>query len=195
MSYTGDKLTSSGDKNFTVVAKDSRGRSSDSKSAGSITVYAYSKPSISAFSVQRGSTSKKVVVNANWSFSSVNGKNSVTATLFYKQSTSNSWSTYGTITKGESITLDTEFAEEHSYNFKLVVKDAVGNSVQIESFISTIDVLLDFRAGGKGLGIGKIAESDAMEVNMAAIFMKGIYVYDDTGKAITLENYIKSLIK
>ena len=195
LSYTGDKLTSSGDKSFTVVAKDSRGRSSDSKSAGNITVYAYSKPSISAFSVQRGSTSKKIVVNANWSFSSVNGKNSVTATLFYKQSTSNSWSTYGTITKGESITLDTEFAEEHSYNFKLVVRDAVGNSVQIESFISTIDVLLDFRAGGKGLGIGKIAESDAMEVNMDAIFMKGIYVYDDKGNAITLENYIKSLIK
>lgn len=194
LSYTGDKLTSSGSKKFNVVAKDSRSRTSDSKSAGEITVYAYSKPSISAFTVQRGSTAKKVVVDANWSFSSVNGKNSVTATLFYKQSTSSSWSTYGTITKGESITLEKEFEEEHSYNFKLVVKDAVGNSAQIESFISTVDVLLDFKAGGKGLGIGKIAETDSMEVALDARFMGTVYIYSDSGKAMTLADYIKYIV-
>lgn len=195
LSYTGEKFTSSGSKTFNVVAKDSRGRSSDSKAAGTITVYAYSKPTISALSVQRSSTdAKKIVVRANWNFASVNGKNSVTATLYYKLSTSSGWTTYGAITKNTDVTLTADFAEEHSYNFRLIVKDAVGNSAQDESFISTIDVLLDFKAGGKGLGIGKIAETNSMEVALDARFMGTVYIYDDSGTAMTLENYIKSVV-
>lgn len=195
LSYTGSKFTSSGSKTFNVIAKDSRGRSSDSKSAGTITVYAYSNPSISALTVQRSSSNaKKIIVRANWNFASVNSKNSVTATLYYKKSSSSGWTTYGTISRNTDITLTTEFAEEYSYNFKLIVKDAVGNSVQEESFISTIDVLLDFRAGGKGLGIGKIAESDSMEVALDAKFMGTVYIYDEGGNAMTLAAYIKSVV-
>lgn len=194
LSYTGSKFTSSGSKTFNVVAKDSRGCSSDAKSLG-ITVYAYSNPSISALSVQRSSSdAKKIIVKANWSFSSVNNKNSATATLYYKKSSSSGWTTYGTISKNTNVTLTTDFAEEYSYNFKLIVKDAVGNSAQEESFISTIDVLLDFRAGGKGLGIGKIAESDSMEVALDAKFMGTVYIYDEGGNAMTLAAYIKSVV-
>lgn len=195
LSYTGAKFTSSGSKTFNIVAKDSRGRSSDSKSAGTITVYAYSKPSISALSVQRSSSNaKKIIVRANWSFSSVNNKNSTTATLYYKKSSSSGWTTYGAISKNTDVTLTTDFAEEYSYNFKLIVKDAIGNSAQEEAFVSTIDVLLDFRAGGKGLGIGKIAESDSMEVALDARFMGTVYIYDESGNAMTLANYIKSVV-
>lgn len=195
LSYTGGKFTSSGSKTFNVVAKDSRGRSSDTKNAGTITVYAYNNPTISALSVQRSSTNaKKVVVRANWNFASVNGKNSVTATLYYKLSTSSGWTTYGAIDKNTDVTLTPDFAEEHSYNFKLIVRDAVGNSAQEESFISTIDVLLDFKAGGKGLGIGKIAETNSMEVALDARFMGTVYIYDDSGNAMTLANYIKSIV-
>lgn len=195
LEYTGGKFTSSGDKTFNVVAKDSRGRSSASKSAGTITVYAYSNPTISAFTAYRSSTNaKKVIVRANWNFSSVNGKNGVTATLYYKQSSSSGWTTYGVISKNTDIELTTEFAEERSYNFKLIIKDTVGNSAQEETFISTIDVLLDFKAGGKGLGIGKIAETDSMEVALDARFMGTVYIYDSNGNAMTLANYIKSVM-
>lgn len=188
LSYTGDKFTSSGSKTFNVVAKDSRGRSSDTKAAGTITVYTYSNPTISAFTVYRSSTNaKKIIVRANWSFSSVNGKNGVTATLYYKQSSSSGWMTYGAISKDTDIELTTEFAEEHSYNFKLIVRDTVGNSAQEETFISTINVLLDFKAGGKGLGIGKIAETNSMEVGLDARFMGTVYIYDSDGNAMTLD--------
>lgn len=195
LSYTGGKFTSSGSKTFNVVAKDSRGRSSDTKAAGTITVYAYSNPTISTLSVHRSSSdAKKMVVEANWNFASVNGKNSVTATLYYKLSTSSGWTTYGTIAKNTDVTLTTDFAEEHSYNFRLIVRDAVGNSAQDETFISTVDVLLDFKAGGKGLGIGKIAETNSMEVALDAKFMGTVYIYDDNGNAMTLANYIKSIV-
>lgn len=195
LSYTGEKFTTSGSKTFNIVAKDSRGRLSDAKSAGTITVYAYSNPAVTKLSIQRSSTNaRKIVVNANWNFASVNNKNTATATLYYKLSTSSAWTTYGTISKNVDVTLTTDFAEERSYNFRIIVKDAVGNSAQEETFISTIGVLLDFRAGGKGFGIGKIAETDSMEVDMDVKFMKNVYIYVND-QPVTLENYIKSVAK
>lgn len=194
LNYTGAAFSSSGSKTFNVVAKDSRGRTSASKSAGTITVYAYSKPAMSAFTVSRSSTnSKQMIVKANWTFASVNNKNSTTATLYYKKATATSWTTYGTIAKNTNVTLNVEFEEASSYNFRVIVRDALSNSAQAETFVSTVEVLLDFRAGGKGLGVGKIAETDSMEVAMDIKLMKGVYIYVD-GSPVTLENYIKSVV-
>lgn len=191
LSYTGAAITSSGSKTFTVVAKDSRSRSSSSKSSDSIIFYAYSKPSVSSFTAVRSTSDQsKVVVKGNWTFSSVNSKNSATGTLYYKKSTATSWTKYGTIPKNTSTTLTVDFDTTISYNFKLVVQDALSNSAQDEAFVSTMEVLLDFRAGGKGLGVGKICESDAMEVLLDAKFYGAVYI-----NGVSLEDYIKSLIE
>lgn len=190
LSYTGGTITSSGSKTFSVVAKDSRGRSSSTATPTAITFYAYSKPSVTSFTATRSSSDQsKVVVKGNWSFSSVNSKNSATGTLYYKKSTATSWTSYGTISKNTSTTLTTNFDTTVSYNFKLVVTDALSNSAQDEAFVSTMEVLLDFRAGGHGLGIGKICESDSMEVSLDAKFFGAIYI-----NGVTLEDYIKSVV-
>lgn len=195
LAYTGGVISSSGSKTFTVVAKDSRGRSSDSKSATAITFYAYSKPTVSSFTVARSSSNaKKVVVKANWTFSSVNSKNAATATLYYKKSSNTSWTTYGTIAKNTNVTLTNDFEETSSYNFKVVVTDSLSNSAQEEGFISTIEVTMDFRAGGKGLGIGKIAETDNLEIAFDTIFMGNVYIQSDDGTKASLADYIRSLI-
>ena len=195
LDYTGGFITSSGSKTFTVVAKDSRGRSSDSKSATAITFYAYSNPTVSSFTVARSSSNaKKVVVRANWTFASVNSKNAATATLYYKKSSNTSWTTYGTIAKNTSVTLTNDFEETSSYNFKVVVTDSLSNSAQEEGFISTIEVTMDFRAGGKGLGIGKIAETDNLEIAFDTIFMGNVYIQSDDGTKVSLADYIRSLI-
>lgn len=195
LAYTGGIISSSGSKTFTVVAKDSRGRSSDSQSATAITFYAYSKPTVSSFTVARSSSNaKKVVVRANWTFSSVNSKNAATATLYYKKSSNTSWTTYGTIAKNTSVTLTNDFEETSSYNFKVVVTDSLSNSAQEEGFISTIEVTMDFRAGGKGLGIGKIAETDNLEIAFDTIFMGNVYIQSDDGTKVSLADYIRSLI-
>lgn len=195
LAYTGGVISSSGSKTFTVVAKDSRGRSSDSKSATAITFYAYSKPTVSSFTVARSSSNaKQVVVKANWTFSSVNSKNAATGILYYKKSSNTSWTKYGAITNNTSTTLTTEFEETSSYNFKVVVTDSLSNSAQEEGFISTIEVTLDFRAGGKGMGIGKIAESDNLEIAFDTIFMGNVYIQADDGTKTSLADYIKSLI-
>lgn len=197
LSYTGAIITTSGSKTFTVKAKDSRGRESDAKSAAVITFYAYSKPTISSFTASRSSSnSQQMIVKANWNFASVNSKNSVTATLYYKRSNATSWTTYGNITssKNSNVTLSgVTFNEAYSYNFRVIVKDALGNSAQEEAFVSTVSVLMDFRAGGKGLGIGKIAESDSLEVALKAIFMNDVKIRIGSSD-ISLANYIKGVM-
>lgn len=195
LDYTGDVISSSGDKTFTVIAKDSRGRSSDSQSATTITFYAYSKPTVSSFAVARSSSdAKKVVVQADWNFSSVNSNNITTATLYYKKSSDMNWTTYGTIAKNTSTTLESDFEETSSYNFKVVVTDSLLNSSQEEGFVSTIEVIMDFRAGGKGLGIGKIAESNNLEIAFDTIFMGNIYIQSIDGTKISLADYIRNIV-
>lgn len=160
LNYTGGALTS-GSKTFSVTAKDSRGRTSSAVKSDPLQVYAYSNPTMSSFSVQRSTTNaSKVIVKANWSFASVNGKNSTTAILSYKKKTVSAWKEYGEIGKNTSVTLTTDFDEAASYDFKITITDSLSNSATANASISTIGVLLDFKAGGKGLGIGKIAEKD-----------------------------------
>ena len=86
-----------------------------------------------------------------------------------------------------------DFDEEHSYNFRVRIEDFIGNAAQDESFISTASVLLDFRAGGKGLGIGKIAETDSLEIALDTVFMGDVYVQSGASK-IPLATYIKNII-
>lgn len=194
LSYTGGVITSSGSKTFTVVAKDSRTRSSASKTTSAITFYAYSKPTVSSITAERSSTdAKKVIIKANWSYASVNSKNSVTVNLQYKKSSSSSWTTYGSIAKNTNVTLTTDFDETSSYNFRITITDALGNKAQDEAFVSTISVLLDFRAGGKGLGVGKIAESDAMEVALKSIFIGDVKIRVGSSD-VSLIDYIKGVM-
>lgn len=196
LSYTGGIINSSGSKTFTVSAKDTRSRSSASKTTNAITFYSYSKPMISSFTATRSDKdAKKVIVKGNWTYASVNGHNSATATLQYKRSTASNWTNYGTISKNTNVTLTTDFEEIYSYNFRLVVKDALNQSTQEETFVSTISVLLDFKAGGKGLGIGKIAESDedAMEIALTSIFIGNIKIRVGSSD-ILLKDYIKKVM-
>lgn len=190
LSYIGGVISSSGSKTFSIVANDSRGRSSDVLSTTAITFYAYSKPAVTSFTATRSSSDQsKIVVKGNWTFSSVNSKNNATGTLYYKKTTATGWTSYGTISKNTSTTLTVNFDSTISYNFKLVVTDALSNSAQDEAFVSTMKVLLDFRAGGYGLGIGKICESDSMEVALDAKFFGTVYI-----NGVTLEEYIQSIV-
>lgn len=168
--YTGDILKSSGDISFACVVKDSRGRKSSSASS-TVKVYDYSSPTISKFNVERSAEdSTKMIASVAYSFTLVDTQNYAEATLYYKESASNSWTTYGIIDNDAQLTLDVEFEEIKSYDFRVIVKDALGNADREETLVSTIKVLMDLRAGGKGLGIGKICESDSFEIGFEANF-------------------------
>ena len=57
-------------------------------------------------------------------------------------------------------------------------------------FVSTAAVLLDFKEGGDGLGVGKICENPGMEVNMDAVFYKTVKIGE-----LTLEQFIQSIMQ
>lgn len=193
--YTGDIISSSGNKTFTIQAKDSRNRLSSLCTTKPIMFYEYSPPKIQHFSVARSSdNAKQVIAKANWQFSSINNYNLITATLYYKKASSSKWEEYGQIDRDTITTLTIEFEENSSYNFKIIITDSLLNSEDEEGFIPTIKVTLDFKEGGKGIGIGKIAESDNLEIAFDTIFIGDIYLQDAYGTKILLEDYIKSLI-
>ena len=195
LSYTTGAITKTGSVTFSVVAKDSRGRSSATTTTSAVTVYEYSVPTVTSFTAQRNSSAAtKVIVQANWTFSSVNSKNAVTATLYYRASTATSYTTYGTIGKNTATTLTTTFSESTSYDFRIIIKDSVGNSARMDSSISTGEALLDFRTGGKGLAVGKMSESDTFEVALATKFTGAISLKNDSGSVVTLAAYIKSFL-
>lgn len=201
LSYTGGAFSTAGKKAFNVCATDGRGRTSKILSTLETEVVPYYNPHVSEFTVNRSpSDDSQVVVHANWDFASVKGKNNVTATLFYKKSAETGWKNYGSIANNANTTLNMEFAEESSYDFKLTVTDTLGRSTSQETAVPTADVLLDFREGGHGLGIGKIAETDSMEVFMEAKFMKNLVMTDvgTKGNNINLrdiENLVKGWIR
>ena len=195
LSFTGDVITKSGNHVFDVVATDSRGRNSKQGLSSQIYFYPYSKPTASLLVSRNQNDATKMDIKPNWSFSAVGNHNTATGVLFYKPSTSTSWVRYGAVEKNKlaTITISGGFSEALSYNFKLVVTDGLSQTGEAELKVSTVDVLLDFRAGGKGLGIGKIAETDNMEVKMNAIFMGNVYVTVN-GTNVLLKDYITGVM-
>lgn len=54
---------------------------------------------------------------------------------------------------------------------------------------------MDFKAGGKGMGIGKIAESDALEVALPTVFFSdNIKITVNGTTKIPLADYIRGVI-
>ena len=199
LNYTGDIITSSGDKVFVVKCTDSRGRVSQEYTTNTIQFLPYALPKVKQLSMSKdtknddNAANDRVVAVATWEIDPVNGRNYATAKLYYKVSSAANWIAHsGTLSNGMEFELTDLVPDELlSYNFRIVVEDALGNSAEKDAFLSTVTVLLDFKAGGNGLGIGKICEQEAMEVAMKAIFYNDMYIGN---KDTTLDNYIDARI-
>lgn len=193
LDYTGSVISSSGNKQFLITCTDSRGRTSAAFTSDIIAFTAYTAPRAKKLSMSKND-SGKMVATATWTYDTVGGKNTATAKIYYKVTTAEDWTEHsGTLTNGTAFTLTGLTPdEESSYNFKIVVTDAIGNSSEKDAFSSTVTVLLDFKAGGDGLGVGKICESEGMEVSMETVFFNEVYIKN---RSQTLSDYIRSLMK
>lgn len=176
LSYVTDIFTTGGTKTIGINATDSRGLPS-SRYKKSIDVYQCVSPSIKTFTVSRKDDNQsQVVIKCNWDYDSINGKNATVGKVYYKEGKNGSYTTEPIeVTKGSELILeDIEFDATKSYYFKLIVTDLLEQRDEKEAFISTREVLMDFRAGGKGLSIGKISEADIFEVEMDSKFNKEV---------------------
>lgn len=80
---------------------------------------------------------------------------------YYKKSSASSWTDASkTFSSGTAFTYGGgNISTESSYDVKYTIADAF-TTVTILDVVSTATVLMDFKAGGKGIAIGKVAEKD-----------------------------------
>lgn len=168
--FTSATLNTAGSNTISVTVTDTRGRTA-TKTAN-ITVVDYSAPSLTSLSAQRcnsdGSAFQmdgtKVRITTAGSVSSVNSKNTVACTVYYKLSTATSWSTSTTITASNyaiSATnklLSQTFDVLKSYDIKVRLADFFGYVEQTVS-VGTKQVMMDFYKDGSGIAFGKVAEN------------------------------------
>lgn len=158
--YTGDYFVTSeltsGTKAFVVKVKDSRGKEA-TNSSNTVTVYAYTSPSITSFAANRTGDETTVSARLVGSVSSVNGKNTSSLTITLNGITK-------TVTSGETVTF-TGLSTDKTYEAIASVTDYY-TTVSRSISISTVDVTMDFNASGKGIAFGKVSEKNAFEVDM-----------------------------
>lgn len=166
-SFTTGFLNSSGTITFSAIVTDSRGRTSAAATV-SITVQAYAPPSFQSYLSQRCLSSGTINEDGTYirglltfQFSSCGGKNTVSGSIKYKRTTVSAWTTVSAaFTSGAAVVFGGGgISTEYSYDVQYTLTDAF-SSVSIQDIISTAAVVMDFKQGGKGVAVGKVAEKD-----------------------------------
>ena len=184
-SFTTGALTSSGNITFTATVTDSRGRKSDAKTV-TINVLDYTNPNIASFSCIRcdsngvadgNGTYLKIL--ATYAYSSLSNGNSVSTKVEYKKTSTSIWINAGSIVSGSYIvTGSNNISTESAYDVRLTITDNL-TSISKSIVIPASFITLDFKRGGKGIAIGKIAESDnLLDVDVSAKFNKSVDMDD-----------------
>ena len=166
-SFSIENVNASGSVTLTVTVTDSRGRKATETQT--ITVLPYSIPEISVFTGircnQDGTANEDgqyVKLAYNYTISALNNKNDKTITIAYKQVGASSYTTLKTESNYSANTTyvpSTVFSVDNSYEFKITVQDYF-KTVSYELEVTTAFTLVDYSAGGHGMAIGKVAESE-----------------------------------
>lgn len=181
-SWTSPYITESGSVSFKVKATDTRNRTASTTK--SITVYPYKNPSISITKVFRctsdgtasdtGTYISASILTSN--YSDCNGKNTITQTVMYRESTSSTWSTATSVTTGTPVILgDDSISNSKSYVIRFTITDAFGSSTK-DITVSTSGCLLNIRKAKDGLAIGKFAEQSGLDIKWDSTFRSDVNV-------------------
>ena len=150
---------------------------------------AYAKPRITNFSVRRVNqngqnddqgTICKVIFN--WATDKANP----TITVSYRQTTSSGWNNINLTASGTSGSvsqkLSPAFSIDNSYEIKVTVADGDGSSYSSYATrtLPSAKFLIDFKANGDGIAIGKAAENAGFDVYMDTKFEKKVAIYGET---------------
>ena len=153
---------------------------------------AYSKPRITNISVNRVNTngqSDDQGTRCKVTFSWATDKAAPTITISYRQTTSTNWSDVTLTAQNTSGTveqiLSATFSIDKSYEVKVTVADSVGSSY-VTRTLSSGKFIIDFKAGGDGIAIGKAAENAGFDIYMDTKFEKSVTIDGNlTGKYLT----------
>ena len=166
-SATSSILQYSGTKEYTVTVTDTRGRTATKKV--SITVQPYAAPAISSMSVQRCTSNGTLdengtyaYVTVNCTYSTISGANTRTVVLTNSGNSTSTTILATTNTNGTwSGVYGSGFATGTTYTITATIKDTAYNSTATKSgTLKAAARPLNIKSNGKGIGVGKMAESD-----------------------------------
>lgn len=175
--YSGDLFDtaplSKGTHRVTTTIKDSRGKTTTVYS-NYITVEEYKSPTITSLQAKRDdSDSSKVIVTVKGYVSPINNKNTIKKAEVTLDGVTKAISMSG-YTFNDTITF-TSVDTDNTLTATATVTD-IYSSTSFDSTLSTVAVTMDFYNTGKGIAIGKVAESDGLEVDWDANFNKKVSV-------------------
>ena len=183
---TTDAIKTSGTLTYTVKVQDSRGRTASRNVT--ISVQAYSNPTIGPVSVQRcdanGNISQSgtyASYTVNSSYASVGGKNTRTVTVAYSNNNGTSYSEETTL-QATTDTASTKtgtygggvFALSSTYILRFTIKDAYGATKTITAPLQSAARPINIRSNGKGVAIGGMSTKDAFEVSIPSEFNSNV---------------------
>lgn len=156
--YTSSPFTSSvlsaGSKSVSVVITDSRNKTKTFTSSA-FTVYEYANPYITTFEVERQSDGTTVIATLIGGVSSINSQNTKAFNVTLNGVTNTITSTDYTV---NGTTTFTNVPTDNTLTATATITDYYG-SVSKNVTLSTVAVTLDFLADGKGIAMGKVAET------------------------------------
>lgn len=171
-------------------------------SNGNATLYAvwelaYTPPRITNAKADRcnsGGTLSESGTYVKVSFSWATDYNVSAIYIRHKVSTSSSWTTTtvsgsGKVGSVSQVIGSNGINTEYVYNIQIEIRDSNGSSI-VGQDVGAMLYTIDFKAGGKGVAIGKPASEDNLfEINFPTRFTGGInYVYIPSGQ--NLNNYM-----
>lgn len=157
-------LNASGNISFSAKVTDSRGRVSDTKTV-TIKVEKYAPPFFTDILSQRCTNSGALSDDGSYIKSTVTcgcygSKNTLTTAVYYKKNSDTSWiNANKSFKSGTAFVFGGNISTESSYDIKYVISDAF-SSLSVIDMVSTAAVVMDFKKGGKGISVGKVAETD-----------------------------------
>lgn len=213
-SFTTDAVAGSGTLSIKTTVTDSRGRTATKTT--NVSVLAYTAPQISTFHVARYDEDGAADPNGEYAWirlayavTSLNGKNTATAKVEYKDSTLTTWqSLYNRTELSMNGTLKpagTTFSTDYQWDFKVTLTDAF-NSASPTTYTAVLPsgaVILDIKADGKGIAFFKTSTKNGVDIdgalpdsailltsaqNLNNLTTPGIYAIPSTTVSATITN-------
>lgn len=170
------KPANSGTRKVAATVTDSRGRTATMTVNAS--VVPYTAPSVTSASAYRydaatgqeddESTTARAEFTASWWNIAGAGTNTLTSTIYYRAKGSSSWTQIGqwhdnptggavACTASHSATVSNA-SETSRYEFRMVLSDAVGSTVETTVEVGTAQPFMDWKGDGEGMAFFAIAD-------------------------------------
>lgn len=176
LQFVSGVLTVAGEVSLVTTVTDTRNRSV--KLTTKVNVQDYYPPATTKLKVYRvdengiaKSDGDYLCAEYAYNVAPVGNKNTPTVTIEYKRSTETRWTVLQSSSAFSADTVrafTTKLTSDYQFDIMLRVVDKFGAEASYTATLPTAKVILDFKANGKGIAVGKTAEFDGFEVDMAA---------------------------